>query len=101
MSLTQVMEQTEKGGAFTSYDKYISGFNLDLVPGKRIVQAWRSREWPKGLFSIVTFELLAQSGGKTKLVFTHVGLPSAQDAKEKKEGWRDFYWDPLNEYFSD
>lgn len=29
MSLTQVMEQTEKGGAFTSYDKYISGFNLE------------------------------------------------------------------------
>jgi uncharacterized protein YndB with AHSA1/START domain len=51
------------GGAFTCYGTYLSGFNVDLVPGKRIVQAWRSVGWPKGAFSIATFALSKGKGG--------------------------------------
>jgi uncharacterized protein YndB with AHSA1/START domain len=82
------------GGAFTCYGGYISGFNLEVVPDKRIVQAWRSRDWPKGHYSVVTFALARSAGGRTKLSFTHLGLPDG-DFKAKNAGWRSHYWKPL------
>ena len=50
------------GGAFTCYGDYINGITLELEPGKRIAQAWRSRNWPAGFYSIVTFALTAKMG---------------------------------------
>jgi len=32
------------GGRFTAWDKYISGKNLELVQGKKIVQEWKTSE---------------------------------------------------------
>lgn len=85
------------GGAFSCYDGYITGLNVELVPGQRIVQAWRSQDWPAGTFSLVTFALKAAAGGKTKLTFTHLGVP-ASDYKDKSEGWRTYYWAPLKKF---
>ncbi len=85
------------GGAFRCYDGYISGVTLELVPHKRIVQAWRAQGWPKGFYSIVTFALSPSAGGKTKLRFTHLGVP-ARDFKAKSSGWRTHYWEPLKKY---
>jgi uncharacterized protein YndB with AHSA1/START domain len=85
------------GGAFTGYGGYLSGFNLEVVAGKRIVQAWRSKGWPAGTYSIVTFAFARSAGGKTKLSFSQVGVPAA-DVKAKSEGWRTHYWKPLKAY---
>ena len=85
------------GGAFTCYGGYISGINLELTPAKRIVQAWRSRGWPLGTFSLVTFALARAAGGATRLTFTQVGVP-ASDTKDKAGGWRTHYWRPLKAY---
>jgi activator of HSP90 ATPase len=82
------------GGAFTCYDGYISGFNLQVVPAKRIVQAWRSQGWPDGHFSVVTFAISKSAGGATKLSFTQIGVP-AGDVKAKTKGWKFHYWDRL------
>src|SRR5271167_2734513 len=49
--------RAKAGAPFTCYGDYITGVTLDLVPGKRIVQAWRSQGWPDGHYSIVTFAL--------------------------------------------
>ena len=85
------------GGAFSCYDDYITGVTLEIVPSKRIVQAWRSRNWPKGVYSIVTFELSKTSGGRTKLSFSQIGVP-ANDYKEKSGGWKSHYWQPLKRF---
>jgi activator of HSP90 ATPase len=85
------------GGAFACYGVYLSGFHVDLVPGKRIVQAWRSNHWPKGTFSIATFGLSKAKGGKTKLKFTQVGVP-ASSIKGIGKGWQLYYWKPLKAY---
>jgi activator of HSP90 ATPase len=34
------------GGAFTAWDGYISGKNLELEKGKKIVQEWVTTDWP-------------------------------------------------------
>jgi uncharacterized protein YndB with AHSA1/START domain len=85
------------GGAFSCYGDYLGGFNVDLVPGKRIVQAWRSNGWPKGTFSIATFALAKAKGGKTKLTFTQVGVP-ASSLKGIGKGWQIYYWKPLKAF---
>src|SRR5260221_4912741 len=45
------------GGAFSCFGGIISGRNIELLPNRRIVQAWRVAMWPEGLYSIVRFEL--------------------------------------------
>jgi uncharacterized protein YndB with AHSA1/START domain len=90
----------KEGGAFTCYGGYLEGFILELVPSRRIVQAWRSRNWPAGTYSIVTFALSRKAGGRTRLSFTQVGVP-ASDFREKTAGWRKAYWKPLRDYLED
>ncbi len=83
------------GGKFTAFGSYIRGMNLDLVPNKRIVQAWRGSDWPKGHYSIATFSLKRIKGG-TRLVFTQIGVPD-REYKGINQGWRDYYWNPMKE----
>ena len=45
------------GGPFTAWVKHLSGINLVLKPGERIVQAWRATGWWPDYYSIAIFEL--------------------------------------------
>ncbi len=84
---------TKVGAKIAAYDNYITGYNLDLVPNQRIVQAWRASDWPQGAFSIATF-LLEDRKDHTMLVFQQTGVPD-EVKKEISQGWKDFYWKPL------
>jgi activator of HSP90 ATPase len=81
------------GGRFAAWGPHLRGVNVELIAGKRIVQAWRARNWPKGHYSIASFELRPAKGG-TVLTFTHVGIP-AKNAKSINQGWKTHYWSPL------
>ena len=83
----------ELGGAFSVFGGHIVGRQLELVPGQRIVQAWRVVDWEPGIFSIAHFEFVEQAGS-TKMVFDHTGFPRGQGA-HLAEGWRVNYWEPL------
>jgi activator of HSP90 ATPase len=89
---------TEVGGAFTLFGGHIMGRHLDLVPGERIVQAWRVASWKPGEYSIVRFELVEQGSG-TKIVFDHKAFPEGQ-GEHLAAGWKANYWEPLNKYLS-
>ncbi len=89
----------KEGGRFTAGDTYISGYNLELVPGRRIVQAWRASEWPEGAYSILRLEL-APRGKGTRLVVDHLGIPDEfRDGVDS--GWYEFYWEPMKKYFGE
>ena len=63
--------RAKAGAAFTCYDGYITGLTLELKPGRRIVQAWRSRDWTDGHYSIVIPQrgtLAKKSGGPRNCV---------------------------------
>ena len=38
------------GGTFSTSGNDVSGVNVDLVPGRRIVQAWRHQRFPEGVY---------------------------------------------------
>jgi activator of HSP90 ATPase len=86
----------EIGGAFSLFDGHITGRNVELVPNKRIVQAWRTADWPEGAYSIARFELKAQGSG-TRLVFDHIGFPEGLH-DHLAEGWEGHYWELLKKY---
>lgn len=84
---------SEAGGTFTLFGGHIVGRNVELVPGERIVQAWRVATWDAGTYSIARFQLVEQ-GEETKIVFDHTGFPKGQ-ADHLAEGWKSNYWEPL------
>lgn len=87
----------EAGGSFNMFGGDIRGRNVELVPDRRVVQAWRSQAWPEGVYSIVRFEL-SPDGSRTKLTFDQVGYPS--DAHAMLEGgWPKLYWEPMHAMF--
>lgn len=81
------------GGRWSVFGGGLSGTNLELVPDRKIVQSWRSSDWPEGHYSRATFALRRVSGG-TRLSFTQSGVPDAHVASIK-QGWIDYYWTPM------
>jgi activator of HSP90 ATPase len=81
------------GGAFSCFGGHIVGRNVELVPKRRIVQAWRVADWPEGTYSIARFELKPQQAG-TRVIFDHTGFPPGL-RDHLAEGWEDHYWKAL------
>jgi activator of HSP90 ATPase len=83
---------------FNVFDGYCHGYNIELIEGKKIVQAWHFDEdgWPEEHFSICTF-LFEPSGDKTRLSFTQTGVP-ANTVVSLKNGWKEYYWEPMKDY---
>jgi activator of HSP90 ATPase len=89
---------SEEGGAFSMFGGVIIGRNIELVPAMRIVQAWKPKYWPPGVYSLVKFELVAQ-GGQTQIVLDHTGFP-ADTYAGLNSGWPKRYWHPLETYLA-
>ncbi len=86
------------GGEFTAWDGYITGKNLELEKGKRIVQEWSTSEWPED-YPPSRLELtFSKVQGGTELTMVHSEVPASQ-AEDYRQGWIDDYWDLLKEYF--
>jgi activator of HSP90 ATPase len=88
----------DPGGTFAIFGGYVTGRHIELVPGERIVQAWRNGSWKAGIYSIVKFELTEDAAG-TRLIFDHTGFPIG-DAQHLAEGWRTNYWEPLAKFLA-
>jgi activator of HSP90 ATPase len=86
------------GGAFSLFGGIIIGRQIELVPDRRIVQAWRVSYWAPGAYSIAKFELVEQGIG-TKIVFDHTGFPKG-DAETLASGWKAHYWGPLSKFLA-
>ena len=87
------------GGAFRAFGGALSGKNLVVVPGKMIVQLWRSTSFKKSdpdSILIMTFSKIP-SGGRVDLV--HVNVPE-HDHKGVSEGWLKYYWNPWRAYLA-
>jgi uncharacterized protein YndB with AHSA1/START domain len=88
----------DDGGTFSLFGGAIHGRQIELVPGARVVQAWRVKMWEPGVYSLVRFTLTAEGKG-TKVVLDHSSFPEAQQ-EHLAAGWAANYWEPLTKYFS-
>lgn len=87
------------GGAFTTDDGAVRGINVELVPGQRIVQAWRHADFPEGAYSMAAFVLTPTPNGGTDLVLTHRGVPKAL-LDRTEAAWKDETWAPMKRYLA-
>jgi uncharacterized protein YndB with AHSA1/START domain len=82
------------GGAFSADAGWVTGVNVDLVPGRRIVQAWRRKDFPEGVYSMAAITLEPTARGGTELVLTHRGVPKHL-IDDTERHWRRGYWDRI------
>ena len=87
------------GGKFTAWDGYIFGKYLELEDGKRVVQEWSATDFPKGAAPSRLELCFNKVPEGTELVMVHSDVP-AEVADDDAEGWTEWYWNPLKEYFS-
>lgn len=85
-------------GNFSAWDGYIWGTFLELEPNNRIVQNWRTSEFPEEAEDSVVEILLEEQDGKTKLTLIHTNIPDGQ-MQGYQTGWEEFYFKPMREYF--
>lgn len=88
------------GGKFSAWDDYISGKNLELKSGKKIVQSWRTTDFDDSDSDSnleITFE---EEKDKTKITLMQTGIPEGQK-EELEKGWEDFYFSPMKKYFEE
>ena len=85
------------GGTFSIGGDEVTGVNVDLVPARRIVQAWRHRRFPEGIYSMAAFTLTPTPDGGTELVLTHRGVPKDL-IPETEQAWREQYWARIKAY---
>ena len=86
------------GGRFTAWDGYIEGTNIELEPYRRILQAWRTSEFPTGSPDSRLEVLLEAVEGGTRLTINHSHIPEGQGAMYA-QGWQDFYFSPMRAYY--
>jgi activator of HSP90 ATPase len=87
------------GGKFTAWDGYISGKNLELERDKRIVQSWRSTEFPKEAPDSRLEVIIEETARGTRITLKHTGIPRGQ-ASGYRQGWKDYYFEPMRRHFA-
>jgi uncharacterized protein YndB with AHSA1/START domain len=86
------------GGEHTAWDGYIMGKTLGLDPGRRIVQSWRTTDFPLNASdSRLEVHLLDVEGG-CEVTILQTEIPEGQGAKYEA-GWREHYFVPMAKYF--
>jgi uncharacterized protein YndB with AHSA1/START domain len=86
------------GDPWSAFGGKIHGVNVEVVPGTRLVQAWRSAAWTPGVYSLVTFAVEGKDGG-TQLTMTHDAVPDGAQAM-LEGGWEQMYWGPLRTWLA-
>jgi len=83
----------------SAWDGYITGRNLELIPGERIVQSWRTTQFAdehEDSIITLTFE---EAGDGTLMTLVHSKVPDEQTSYEQS-GWQEYYFQPMRNYFA-
>src|SRR4051812_48069573 len=77
------------GGGFTAWDGYISGETVELIENKKVVQTWRTSEFPAESANSRLEVFFDSVDGGTNVTFVHSDIPSG-DGKKYQKGWQEF-----------
>lgn len=98
MTLTSAQIDARVGGKHSAGDGYIWGEILELEPGRRILQTWRTTDFAESdedSLLELTFEATEEG---TLMTLRHTRIPVGQ-GESYQQGWQDYYFDPMEEYF--
>ena len=86
------------GDHFTSWDEYISGENIELIPYSKIVQSWRTTQYEEDEPDSQIEIQLKEMDNETELTLIHTNVP--ESGEHYRKGWDEHYFKPMIEYFS-
>lgn len=86
------------GGTFKAWNGYIWGTTLELELHHRIVQAWRTTDFPDDAQDSTLEMLIEPAAGGSQVTFNHTDIPQGQ-SEDYRQGWVDFYLEPMKEFF--
>ena len=84
---------------YTAWDGYITGKIIELEPQRRILQDWRTTDFPMDAENSKLDLTIKDKGTGCVLTLKHSDIPDGQ-GDQYKEGWNSHYFVPMNEYFS-
>ena len=99
MTGSQAQASDQVGGSFSAWEGYISGKNLELETDRRIIQAWRTTGFQPIDADSLLEVILEPKGEETLVTIRHSNLPA--DGMQYKQGWIEFYFQPMQAYFQD
>ncbi len=96
---SQVTISAEPGSEFRAFDGVLTGHMIATVPGRLIVQAWRSALFydddPDSTL-VLTF---TDEADQARIYLVHVNVPN-HDYDDVQAGWHKYYWDPWRQYLA-
>jgi activator of HSP90 ATPase len=87
------------GSRFSAFGGAIVGRTVAAVPGRMIVQIWRSTQWPKTALDSVLVLTFSDGAGGGRVDMVHANVPDG-DYAAIKGGWTKYYWKPWRSYLA-
>jgi hypothetical protein len=89
------------GGSFSAYDGYLTGNFITLVPGKFILQTWRSEHFkPTDPDAILALKFGTNDFEVTEVEMLFINNPDHLD-RHDNSAWNFNYWEPFRKYLSE
>ena len=85
-------------GTFKAWEGYIEGTTIELEPNKKIIQKWRTTDFPSDSPDSTVEIILKEVDNGTRITLIHSEIPTGQ-AEDYRKGWDDFYFSPMKSYF--
>lgn len=87
------------GSKFRAFGGALTGRMLQTVPGRLIVQAWRSTAFRKGDADSTLILRFSGKGRRGRIDLVHVNVPD-HDYRGVNQGWKNYYWKPWRKYLA-
>ena len=86
------------GDTFSAWDGYISGSNLELEPGRRILQSWRTTRFTENDADSRIEVMFEPVDGGTRVTIHHTHVPDGHTGYQDG-GWENNYFVPMKRHF--
>jgi len=93
----RVVISPRPGSRFSAFNGMLRGRMLQAVPGRLVVQAWRSTGWKKGDLDSTLVLRFTPRGRSGRIELVHVNIPE-HDYRGVQNGWKKYYWGPWRRY---
>ena len=95
----KVVISSRPGSKFSAFNGMLRGRTLYTVPGRLIVQAWRSAGWKKGDLDSTLILRFTPRGRSGRIDLVHANVPD-HDYRGVNKGWSKYYWGPWRRYLT-
>jgi activator of HSP90 ATPase len=83
----------------TAWDGHLSGTDVELIPGERIVQSWRTTKFSEADPDSTVTVHMQTIAEDTQLTLIHADVPDGH-VGYKQGGLEHYYFEPMRRYFS-